>query len=618
MKFVTTATVTAAILLAPSARADAGPAVYPLSQVQVGQKGYGLTTFKGTTPERFSFEVVGIAKHFLPKMDIILVKSDDPKLQVSGFWQGMSGSPLYIDEKVACAFSYGFRFNKVALGGCTPIEYMIHEGLDALRRGEPALRGARSAQASPVRPASVASAAEWSQLVPDGNLQQAIGPARTPWRPKLGVPPLPATAPVDGGVLTASVPLTISGLSDPAFAEVARLLEGFGLTPMRGGGTAGGGADGPDHFVMGGSISAVLARGDVSMAATGTVSYIDGNKVLAFGHPLFQLGEWYMPVTSARVHGVVPSAQSAFVLATPAKELGSLAFDKQSMIMADTQLRSPMVPIDVYVTTTDRNGHRESGEFHSEVLHHRLITAPLANVIIGSAVGYYLPDRDHVTARIESKLRIRGFPALSFVDLVYSSEGGAGALGAPRGLRALNAVLNNPYVPVEVEGLETRVELRYDHDFGQIREIRLPSATLPPGRRSLVTVVMSTYDGKDLVEEVAVDVPESLAGSLAQLEIQPGDAAPPDAPPPVDLPTLLAAVRKLLPGTVWAASLYSGEGVAFDGKAVKDLPPGIADKLATSTRSSVLQPYRPVARTISPAKRPLMGSASLMVRIADK
>src|SRR3954469_14413455 len=122
-------------VFACAAIAHAQPSgVFPVSKVQRGQTGYGLTTFAGTKPERFTFEVVSVVKNFLPKQDIILVKSDDPKLQVSGFWQGMSGSPLYIEDKLVCAFSYGFRFNKVALGGCTPIDYMKKEGLDAYRR----------------------------------------------------------------------------------------------------------------------------------------------------------------------------------------------------------------------------------------------------------------------------------------------------------------------------------------------------------------------------------------------------------------------------------------------------------------------------------------------------
>src|SRR5580692_8978917 len=128
----------AVILLSASGTALANPPeTYPLAKVHRGQTGYGMTTFAGDTPERFTFEVVSVVHNFLPKQDIVLVKSDDPKMAVTGFWRGMSGSPLYIDDKLLCAFSYGFAFNKIALGGCTPIEYMKRDGLDSYRRMSP-------------------------------------------------------------------------------------------------------------------------------------------------------------------------------------------------------------------------------------------------------------------------------------------------------------------------------------------------------------------------------------------------------------------------------------------------------------------------------------------------
>src|SRR5262245_20965777 len=104
-----------------------GPETFPLSQIRPGMRGYGLTVFQGTNPERFEFEVIGVVKNMMPKMDIILVRSEDPKVQLSGMAQGMSGSPMFIDGKLACAFAYSWSFNKVAMGGCTPIEYMIRE-----------------------------------------------------------------------------------------------------------------------------------------------------------------------------------------------------------------------------------------------------------------------------------------------------------------------------------------------------------------------------------------------------------------------------------------------------------------------------------------------------------
>ncbi|MBC7977573.1 MAG: hypothetical protein H7138_21565, partial [Myxococcales bacterium] len=154
--------------------------IYPVAKVQRGQTGYGLTTFNGTQPERFTFEVVSVVRNFLPKQDIILVKSSDPKMAVSGFWQGMSGSPLYLDDKLVCAFSYGFRFNKIALGGCTPIEYMKRAG-ESFRRGK--VIQASAGGFKTVAPMA-ASLEDWRRLTPTVDAAQAmaaLGPARKSW-----------------------------------------------------------------------------------------------------------------------------------------------------------------------------------------------------------------------------------------------------------------------------------------------------------------------------------------------------------------------------------------------------------------------------------------------------
>src|SRR5262245_61104328 len=171
-------------MLAVASSASASPDTYPLDKVRPGQTGYGLTTMAGTKPERFTFEVVSVVHNFLPKQDIILVKSEDPKMAVSGFWRGMSGSPLYIEDKLVCAFSYGFQFNKVALGGCTPIEYMKKEGLDTVLRGQTASAGTGpSTGPKLVRPAA-ATMADWQRLAPTVDPQaalDALGPARKSW-----------------------------------------------------------------------------------------------------------------------------------------------------------------------------------------------------------------------------------------------------------------------------------------------------------------------------------------------------------------------------------------------------------------------------------------------------
>lgn len=127
---------------------------------------------------------------------------------------------------------------------------------------------------------------------------------------------------------------------------------------------------------------------------------------------------------------------------------------------------------------------------------------------------------------------------------------------------------------------------------------------------------MTTWDARDIIEEIPVDVPKSLAGGIVQLEVTAGDSAKLDAAPPTDLHSLLAAFRKLLPGNVWAATLYpADEGVALDGKLVRDLPASALDKLHPQSHTQRATVYKPITRTVAPAKRVVNGTASMLVRV---
>ena len=652
---------------------------FPLSQVHRGQTGYGLTTMQGTTPERFEFEVIGVAHNFLPKMDIILVKSDDKKMAVTGFWQGMSGSPLFIDGKLACAFSYGFRFNKLAIGGCTPIQYMKSEGFrpprraaaEAYRRGNRAARsdragrgggatragraagtttgtgtGARGATPTGARTGGVGSAphawrltprarsshasrAEWLDVAPGGRLGAALdhlAPPREPWVLRAPLPPTPIGPAAGGGaagaesgtgMVAAAVPMALSGFSAPAFDEAKKLMANYPVEPMQAGGTGNANA-GPSDFRIGSPIAVQLVRGDMSAAATGTVSFVEGDGVLAFGHPLFQAGELYAPVAAAEIHTVIPSAQSAFIVSSPLRELGTLVQDRQSTIAADTALATKMIPVDVYIDAGD-HGHEQKGQFHVEVLNNRFFTAALSGIATMNAVGLYLPDRDRVTAIMTSKVWIKGYQPLEFRDYLYSSSGAAGVVDGARGLRVLVPLLMNPFAPVDVQRVELRIKLRWQANYGDIRSIRLPAAELQPGKKTYVDVKLTRFDGTPVVDRVPFYVPAGLAGSIVKLEVTAGDSAKLDAAPPQNLDDLVAAFRKLLPGTVYAVTLYSAdEGAAINGTLVRDLPSSALDKLHTGASIPRVDVYRAIARSTSPASRVINGKQSVLVKIADK
>jgi hypothetical protein len=609
-----------------AAAGGAPPEIYPFDQVRPGQKGYGLTTRSGSKPFRFEFEIIGINKNFLPQMDIILVKSDDPQMQLSGFWQGMSGSPLFLDGKLLCAFSYGFRFNKSAIGGCTPLHYMKGDAARMRRRHTeaalpPGAKPKAVGRSDAAAPGPVASWKEWTELAPqrtaDSSLY-AMSPPRQPWLLRAPLPAAhrspPPAGPEGGGMVASAVPLALSGLTGSSFAEMEKALDGFPIQPLRAGG-AGRPGEGPLQFELGAPIGVELLRGDMSGTGTCTVSYVDRDQVLACGHPMFEAGEIYAPVSSSEVHTIIPSQMSSFVVASPLRELGALIQDRQAMIAADTGLRTRMVPVDVDVAWSGK----ESAQFHVEVIDNRFFTGTFAGIAAMNAISRYLPDRDMATVLMESTVYVRGKKPLHFVDHLYADDGARSVIGGARGLRVLVPLLGNPFAPVVIERVEVKARLDFGTNFGEIESLRLPTTELTPGSRTFIEVHMTTYDGSKLVERVPFDVPAELKGSIIRLTVTAGDAAGVDAAPPQNLDQLLDAYRKLLPGNVFAVVVQTAdEGAAVDGVLIHDLPSSAADKLYPAASSSRAEPYKVVSRQTYPSKRVLNGSQSILVKIAEE
>jgi hypothetical protein len=615
-------------LATSSASAQSGKAkaysgeLFPLSKVKRGQKGYGLTTMQGTTPERFEFEVIGVNRNFLPKMDIILVKSDDPKVQVSGFWQGMSGSPLFIQGKLTCAFSYGFRFNKLAIGGCTPLKYMQEEGFQD-RRGAPNVKSrngaavattARSGTKRGLAPRSAASLASWLDIAPESDVGKAFSRTakRSPWLLSETLPKRRTRVDTEHGMQASAVPMALSGFSAPAFEEAKRLMSGFPLEPMQAGGT-GNSNEGPTEFQMGGPIAVQMVRGDMSAAATGTVSFIDGDGVLAFGHPMFQAGEVYAPVAAAEIHTVIPSAQNAFIVSSPLRELGALTQDRQSTIAADTSLKVDMIPM--HIRLKSKSG-KSIGNFNVEILNSRFFTATFAGVAASNAASLYLADQDHISLRMTSKVEMVGHKPLIFVDYLHSSRGAGGIMGGARGLRVISPLMNNPFGDVEVTSIDLDVEVSFDTNTADIVGLTLPKGELVAGKTNYVNVRMEPYQGKEFTKRIAFEVPAGLEGSIVKLEVSAGDIASMYVAPPKNIGDLVEAFRSLLPGTVMAVTIYSGqEAAAIDGKLILDLPSSALNRLRSASTSAALTTRRVQSRSVHPAKRVVDGAASILVKV---
>jgi len=295
-----------------------------LADVKPGMKGYALTVFHGTKPEPFDIKVVAILKQFLPKQDVILIRAEDPRVEHSGIVSGMSGSPVYIDGKLVGAIAYAWAFAKEPLGGVTPIENMLAE------RSRPRRR-------SPDHPE-----------IAQADLPAEPGEAR-------GLPTLAGGGTgTEPRLVRASVPLSLSGFTARTFAELTDELRPVGLVPVQAGGGGGRGtsaaASGPGRVEPGSAIGVELVRGDMNMVGTGTVTWTDGQTILAFGHPMFGIGEVYLPMVDAEIHTFMPSMAQSFKMSSPLHEVGVLMQDRSSCIVGSMEAHTSMMPVEVRVT----------------------------------------------------------------------------------------------------------------------------------------------------------------------------------------------------------------------------------------------------------------------------
>jgi hypothetical protein len=561
----------------------------PVKDIRPGMVGYGLTVFSGQTPERFPVRVVGVLPKHASLMDIILVDSDEPRLKHSGIVAGMSGSPIYIDGKLVGALSLGWAFSKDALGGVTPIEYMAAD-LKRPQRGRDFNHLAINNR--PMEPL----------LSPIEELHKRL-PA-----PSLGI----STS--TGQLQRVSVPLLVSGLSDAPLAMLRDALSPYGIAVMSGGGSS------PQpvtqrSFEPGSAIAVDLVRGDVTMQSIGTVTALDGNRVLAFGHPMLNAGETYFPVSTAEVTTFMPSLVSSFKFGHSLLPAGALIQDRSAGIIADTSQAAQTMPMTISIFPVGQPAR----VLKTELARHKLLTPVLVSVVAVQAVSVAASDVADVTVQVDSTLKVTGHSPLRQTDYLFSSDGYSGKMLAnSTGSRQLQELLSNPFGPVHVESLDLKVELLYRSQVADVVSLALPSDELEPGTTTMVRVAVRPFGQSLEYVMVPVEVPRALAGQTVKLEVQAGAQVKPELAAPDSLSDFVDNLRKGYSGkSVVATITTSDEGVNLRGKIVPSLPASVLATLRPGASSRRGEVQKRIYRTVHDVGWVMQGKQELTVQIKD-
>src|SRR5215831_19188351 len=367
--------------------------IITVDQIHPGMRGVAYTVFQGVKPEPMDVEVLGVLKNMNgPKGDIILVRLHGEKAEYTGVVAGMSGSPVYFDGKLAGALAFRIgEFSKEPIAGVTPIADMLEiDAFDNSPGGNPS-----DASVGPAKVATKTSGPGESSSLPVQTYANYLKPIEAP--------------------------LVFNGFSEDTVKLFAQQFASVGIVPVMGAGSVSD-AKQPEPLEPGSAISAILVRGDMDIAATCTITYLDPQKLLACGHPLLQFGSVDLPMNKANVLATLPSPLNAFKIVNTTEPVGSFVQDRHTGIMGILDKQPDMIP----VTLTIREGG-EPKEFHYEVLNNPRLSPVAMMATVFNALHGMNEYGEEITYRLNGSIDVKGFPEVSLKNMFVPAENGSPA-----------------------------------------------------------------------------------------------------------------------------------------------------------------------------------------------
>jgi len=452
-------------------------------------RGVAYTVFEGTKPEAMEVEVLGVLNNANgPKGDVILVRLGGAKAEYTGVVAGMSGSPVYFNGKLAGAVAFRIgEFSKEPIAGVTPISEMLE--ISALDNTPGSV------------PVSVKSAPAFA--------------AKTS-APGLGS----GTAGFANYLKPIETPLVFSGFAQDAVEKFAPQFASAGIVPVMGVGSQSSDKQ-PDPLVPGSAVSAVLVSGDMNIAATCTVTYVDSAHLLACGHPLLQSGLVDLPMTKAEVLATLPSPFNAFKIVNATETVGSFVQDRHTGILGQFGKKPEMIPVTLTI-----HGGTAPKVFHYQVLNNARLSPVAISSTVYNALHGVNEYGDETTYTMKGDIRVDGFPAVKLEDMFSSPDGAqpAAMLAASSIGDRFGRIFDNPYSAPDIKGLELDFEVTNDRRWARLESAHTSSSEARPGEKVDVEVLLRPYRGEAVIEHVPVRIPASASkGSTLHIMVSDGE-----------------------------------------------------------------------------------------------
>ncbi len=445
--------------------------------------GVAYTVFEGVNPEPMQVEILGRLPNARgPGQDMILGRLHGTKPEYTGVVAGMSGSPVYIDGKLAGALSFRIgQFSKEPICGITPIEDMLQVRED--------------------------------DATPPG--------------------PRPAPQVADSPVTAIETPLIFGGFSQDTVDRFGDRFRALGLTPAAGIGGSDDSLKQPEPIIPGSAVSAILVRGDLSMAGTCTVTYVDATHLLACGHPITQFGPVAMPMTKATVLATLPSPLNAFKIIDTTETVGSFTQDRNAAILGQFGKQARMIPVTVEVADSVSDAAHSRAKaldkptgktVHFEVLDNRELTPSVMLVSVYQSLQQSNLAAAEISYRLSGELAIAGEAPVQLAGIMSPNELNPAAINTALYINEKfgRIYANNAEQPV-VTGLHLKLEAIAEVRTAALDQARLSQSEVKAGDTIEVEAIVHPF--RELPQTLRIPVTIPPGTPAGELRLVVSDAA---------------------------------------------------------------------------------------------
>ncbi|MCP4899618.1 MAG: hypothetical protein GY906_21845 [bacterium] len=467
------------------ATSAAGLEIIDPEQVAAGTTGVCVTEMEGGELVRIPITVIGTVGPAAPEGEIVLVRLEDSRFSKTGIIAGMSGSPVYIGDRLLGALAFGWSFSREPIGGVTPFRRMVRLADEpgggnpaGLSSGRPSLLDLRSGMANDRLGEMLV---EW--LIPER---------------RDGLSPLPLAFSTAG-----SFGSTSHGWIATAFQRL-----GWQNSPIGGGSSAQVDAA---PLEPGSMVAAVLVSGDASLSAGGTVTAVDGDRVWAFGHPFLGLGRHPFPMARADVLTVLPSLASSFKVFNVGDIVGRFDIDRTHGLLGQIGSNVTMVPIDITI---------DGRHYEFESIRHPALLPLLSGFLTQSsysARGRVFGDQT-LSLKVEARYESAG--VVRYEDSMTGGDAGPAASALVSML--LGYLENSPLSPPKLESVSIELMSEEKVRLLELMDVAPSHWQLAPGEALWVRARFRSRTGAHETHRIKIQVPDEASEGKLDLVIAGG------------------------------------------------------------------------------------------------